>query len=100
MSTNAEYQKASLAIEGFKNGSYSTLESSAATVGADLTLVNVMLSNPGMTEQQYTDETVQKTRFSICSQCEKNTNNICMICACPINFVTSVKSSTCPEGKW
>lgn len=100
MTTNSEYEKANIAIEGFNNKTYSTLESAAQGTGADLTLINVMLSNPSMTEHQYTDYSLSQLRIVTCSQCEKNSNNICMVCACPINFITSMQSSVCPEGKW
>jgi hypothetical protein len=100
MTLNVEYEKANIAIEGYKNGVYSSLDSAAASLGADATLIAVMLSNPAMEETNFTSNVVQQNRFSICSECEKNQNNTCIVCACPINFVTSMQASSCPEGKW
>jgi hypothetical protein len=100
MTQNVEYEKANIAIEGYKNGVYSSLDSAAISLGADATLMAVMLSNPAMGETNFASNLVQQNRFSICSECEKNQNNTCIVCACPINFVTSVQTSTCPEGRW
>lgn len=43
-------------------------------------------------------------RINICGNCEENKiigdDNLCMKCACPIDYVTSHKYKNCPLGKW
>ena len=100
MTQNVEYEKANIAIEGYKNGAYSSLDVAASSLGADATLIAVMLSNPAMKETNFASNLVQQNRFITCSKCDKNQNNTCIVCACPINFITSMQASICPEGKW
>ena len=45
-------------------------------------------------------EQIAKDRVKICSTCENNHFNICIICNCPLIAKTRSELSNCPEGKW
>ena len=39
-------------------------------------------------------------RAIICSDCDKNVNNTCSVCGCPLLAKTRSEFSKCPESKW
>lgn len=45
-------------------------------------------------------EKMAMDRAIVCSTCDKNVNNICNSCGCPLIAKTRSEYSTCPEGKW
>ena len=47
-----------------------------------------------------TEPKIAINRRSICGNCEHNKNSVCVKCNCIIPVKTSLKSATCPIGKW
>lgn len=45
-------------------------------------------------------EKLAMDRAVICSSCDKNVNNICQVCGCPLVAKTRSEYSKCPDGKW
>lgn len=45
-------------------------------------------------------EKLAMDRAVICSSCDKNVNNICQVCGCPLMAKTRSEYSKCPDGKW
>jgi len=45
-------------------------------------------------------EKLAMDRAVICSSCDKNINNTCNVCGCPLIAKTRSEYSKCPEGKW
>lgn len=55
--------------------------------------------------EQFCTSEESQSRLSVCKACEKFTfdaNNFtyCLGCGCSINMVITIKSKTCPLGKW
>ena len=51
-----------------------------------------------------TSDSEKATRLNICKTCDQNQmiaeGELCMGCACPIDYVISYKFKRCPLGKW
>jgi hypothetical protein len=49
-----------------------------------------------------TPEDVAKTRWDVCSSCEKlyKPTNTCKVCGCFMVVKTNLKTAKCPIGKW
>lgn len=45
-------------------------------------------------------EKIAMDRAVICSSCDKNINNTCDACGCPLIAKTRSEYSKCPKGKW
>ena len=45
-------------------------------------------------------EILAKQRADICSKCDSNHFNICIICRCPLPAKTRSKLTNCPDNKW
>jgi rRNA maturation endonuclease Nob1 len=45
-------------------------------------------------------EKLAMNRAVICSSCDKNVDNVCQSCGCPLIAKTRSEYSKCPEGKW
>ncbi len=102
--TNQDYELASQAIDAFRRGQYLTLHESCQSVGANLSLANIMFGNESIvTSEEFVDETTRKTRTEICNSCDKLStvgNKTCNVCVCPIEVITNMKFKECPIGKW
>lgn len=99
MNTNLEYERASTAIDLIKSGK--NIVEAAESANASVQLINIMISNQELfTEDVFVEEGTRLQRESICSNCDKNTNNTCMECACPLPTITNMKFKNCPLEKW
>jgi hypothetical protein len=99
MHTNLEYEKANVAIQLIKTG-YSVTNAVEET-DSNINLINIMLNNESsIIEEVFSDDSVRVFRQNICSDCDKNVNNICMQCACPLPVIINMKFKECPLGKW
>lgn len=99
MHTNLDYENASKAVKLIKSGF--SINEAAKTVDAKIELINIMLGNEDIvTKDVFVEDSVRLQRESMCASCEKNINNICMVCACPLPTITNIKFKECPLGKW
>jgi hypothetical protein len=99
MYKNSDYEKANGAITLIKDG-YSIIEA-ADKANAEVTIINIMLGNEDIvTEEVFVEEEVKLNRQNICSSCDKNEYNVCMVCACPLPTITNMKFKSCPLDKW
>lgn len=95
MKTNAEYELASKAILDFRAGQYISLEEACAETAADISTAKDMIKVEDIPETS-----LREDRQSICMECEHNTNNTCMVCACPMQYLLYDIAATCPMEKW
>ena len=99
MHTNLDYEKASAAITLVKSGK--NLNDAVESANAKIQLVNIMLGNEHiLTEDVFVDDSTRNARETICANCNRNINNTCMECACPLPTITNMKFKVCPLGKW
>lgn len=51
---------------------------------------------------EYSSESLKDSRSEICESCPEKVKglNMCGICYCYIPTKTSIKTETCPKGKW
>jgi hypothetical protein len=99
MNTNLDYENAAAAIVLIKNGT--AVNNAVELANAKIQLVNIMLGNEDViTEDVFVEDSVRLKRESICLSCDKNINNICMECACPLPTITNMKFKNCPLEKW
>ena len=97
--TNLDYGKASAAISLIKTGT--NISEASSLTGAKLQLVNIMLGNEDViTKDVFVEDSIRENRESICSTCDKNQNNVCMECACPLPTITNMRFKVCPLEKW
>ncbi len=96
MTTNAEMELASEAILKHRAGKYKTIKAAQQALGANSQIIEQMLS----AQMQQPEPVVDTARADICNSCDKNVNDICMVCACPMNHLLSNLNAVCPEGKW
>lgn len=100
MTTNKNYQICSAAIAAYQSQKFQTLQEACREYKADYQLAMIMLNNEKALEQEMVDSDVFESRMISCSHCDKNINNICNECACPVSFITNIKFKSCPIGKW
>ena len=104
MSTNLDYETAHLAIKDYKDGVYTDLVAAAQARGANMQVVNVMVSNEvTITEDTFVKESVRLNRITICNDCDQllvENNGTCNQCACPISMLVNMEFKSCPLGKW
>jgi hypothetical protein len=99
MYKNSDYENANSAIELIKNG-LSIIDASEKT-NSSTQIINIMLSNENIiTEDVFVEDYIKIQRQNMCSICDKNKNNTCMECACPLSFILNMKFKECPLGKW
>lgn len=99
MGTNLDYENANAAILLIKSGI--DINVAVDSTNAKIHLVNIMLGNEDViTEDVFVEDSVRENRESICLSCDKNQNNICMECACPLPTITNMKFKVCPLEKW
>lgn len=97
--TNLDYEKAHEAINLIKSGT--DIIDAVAQTNAKMQVVNIMLGNEDIiTKDVFVDETIRIFRESLCSSCENNENNTCMMCACPLPAIINMNFKECPIGKW
>lgn len=99
MHTNLEYENANTAIWLIKNGM--NLIDAVNQANAKNEIVNMMLGNEDViTEDVFVEDLVRIQRENVCSTCNKNKNNVCMECACPLPAIINMNFKDCPLGKW
>jgi hypothetical protein len=99
MNTNLDYENASAAIMLIKKGM--DVNNAVDSTNAKIQLVNIMLGNEDViTEDVFVEDSIRLERESICLSCNKNINNTCMECACPLPTITNMKFKICPLEKW
>lgn len=99
MNSNLEYERASIAVNLIKSGM--NINEAAESANANIQLINIMISNQDLfTEDVFVEDNIRIQRESICNSCEKNKNNTCMECACPLSTITNMKFKECPLRKW
>jgi hypothetical protein len=99
MNTNLDYENASAAIMLIKKGM--DVNNAVDSTNAKIQLVNIMLGNEDViTEDVFVEDSIRLKRESICLSCNKNINNTCMECACPLPTITNMKFKICPLEKW
>ncbi len=97
--TNLDYETASNAISLIKTGT--DIAEASRLTGAKVHLVNIMLGNEDIiTSDVFVEDSIRENRESICMSCDKNLNNVCMECACPLPTITNMKFKVCPLEKW
>jgi|APGre2960657404_1045060.scaffolds.fasta_scaffold04834_6 hypothetical protein len=99
MYKNSDYENANSAIHLIKNGL--SIIDAAEKTNSNAQIINIMLSNEEvLTEDVFVEDTIKTQRQNICSTCDKNKNNTCMECACPLPVILNMKFKECPLGKW
>lgn len=99
MYINSDYEKANSAIQLVKNGM--SIAEAAAMTNSSTQLINIMLSNENtVTVDVFVDDATRLNRQGICYSCDRNKDNTCMECACPLPIILNMKFKDCPLGKW
>lgn len=99
MYTNLDYMNADKALSLVKQGM--DVQNAVNQSNANIQIVNIMIGNENiMTEDVFVNESQKLERYSICDSCDKNENDTCSECACPLPVITNMKFKECPLGKW
>ena len=93
--TNAEYELASKAILDFRAGQYNSLEEACAAINA-----NILTANDMIKVEDIPETSLREDRQSICMSCENYANDMCMVCACPMQYLLYNFEAKCPVEKW